>query len=29
VIYTHPTADDLRRALAERGVLKKVEDLLA
>lgn len=29
LIYTHPTADDLRRALAERGVLKKVEDLVA
>lgn len=28
-IYTHPTADDLRRVLEERGVLKKVEDLIA
>lgn len=27
-IYTHPTADDLRRALAERGVLDRVADLL-
>jgi integrase len=29
LIYTHPTAADLRRALAERGVLAKVEDLIA
>lgn len=28
-IYTHPTADDLRAVLAERGVLAKVTDLLA
>jgi integrase len=27
-IYTHPTADDLRRALDERGVLDRVADLL-
>lgn len=29
MMYTHPTADDLRRALNERGVLKKVSDLVA
>ena len=28
-IYTHPTAEDLRTALAERGVLDKVADLVA
>ena len=28
-IYTHPTAEDLRRALAERGVLDRVADLVA
>jgi len=28
LIYTHPTADDLRRALAARGVLDRVADLL-
>jgi site-specific recombinase XerD len=28
-IYTHPTAEDLRAVLAERGVLAKVTDLLA
>jgi len=28
-VYTHPTAEDLRRVLAERGVLKRVEDLIA
>lgn len=28
LIYTHPTAEDLRRALAERGVLEKVADLV-
>jgi len=28
LVYTHPTAEDLRSALADRGVLKKVEDLL-
>ena len=28
-IYTHLTAEDLRRALAERGVLDRVADLLA
>jgi site-specific recombinase XerD len=28
LIYTHPTAEDLRSALAKRGVLAKVEDLL-
>jgi len=29
LVYTHPTAEDLRRALAERGVLEKVRDLVA
>jgi site-specific recombinase XerD len=29
LIYAHPTAEDLRRALAERGVLDKVSDLIA
>lgn len=29
LVYAHPTAEDLRKALAERGVLKKVEDLLS
>jgi site-specific recombinase XerD len=29
LIYTHPTAEDLRKALAERGVLDKVADLVA
>ncbi|MCA1679652.1 MAG: site-specific integrase [Actinobacteria bacterium] len=28
LVYTHPTADDLRTALAERGVLEKVADLV-
>jgi integrase/recombinase XerD len=28
LIYTHPTAEDLREVLAERGVLEKVADLL-
>jgi hypothetical protein len=28
-IYAHPTAADLRRALAERGVLDRVADLVA
>jgi len=28
LIYTHPTAEDLRGALAERGVLEKVADLV-
>jgi integrase len=28
-IYTHPTAEDLRAALAERGVLDRVADLVA
>jgi site-specific recombinase XerD len=28
LVYTHPTAADLRKALAERGVLQKVEDLI-
>ena len=28
LIYTHPTAEDLRVVLAERGVLEKVADLL-
>ncbi|MBD0282970.1 MAG: tyrosine-type recombinase/integrase [Thermoleophilaceae bacterium] len=28
-IYTHPTAEDLRTALAERGVLDRVADLVA
>jgi hypothetical protein len=28
LIYTHPTADDLRKPLAERGVLDKVADLV-
>ncbi|MCA1701639.1 MAG: tyrosine-type recombinase/integrase, partial [Actinobacteria bacterium] len=28
LVYTHPTADDLRKALAERGVLDKVADLV-
>jgi integrase len=28
-VYTHPTAEDLRRALAERGVLDRVADLVA
>jgi integrase/recombinase XerD len=28
LVYTHPTADDLRRALVERGVLDRVADLL-
>lgn len=28
LVYTHPTADDLRKALAERGVLDKVKDLI-
>ena len=29
LIYTHPTAEDLRAVLAERGVLAKVADLIA
>lgn len=29
LIYTHPTAEDLREVLAERGVLEKVADLIA
>lgn len=29
LVYTHPTAEDLRKALAERGVLDKVADLVA
>jgi integrase len=29
LIYTHPTAEDLRKALAQRGVLEKVADLIA
>jgi integrase/recombinase XerD len=29
LVYTHPTAADLRTALAERGVLEKVSDLVA
>ena len=28
LIYTHPTAEDLRAVLGERGVLGKVADLL-
>lgn len=28
-IYTHPTAEDLRQALSERGVLDRVADLVA
>jgi len=28
-IYTHPTAEDLRAALSERGVLDRVADLVA
>lgn len=28
LVYAHPTAEDLRRALAERGVLEKVRDLV-
>jgi site-specific recombinase XerD len=28
LIYTHPTAEDLRSVLAERGVLEKVADLV-
>ena len=29
LIYTHPTAEDLRGALADRGVLDRVADLIA
>jgi integrase/recombinase XerD len=29
LVYTHLTAEDLRRVLAERGVLDRVADLLA
>lgn len=29
LVYTHPTAEDLRQALAQRGVLAKVADLVA
>ncbi|MGI9098030.1 MAG: tyrosine-type recombinase/integrase [Solirubrobacteraceae bacterium] len=29
LVYTHPTADDLRKVLAQRGVLEKVRDLVA
>jgi len=28
LVYTHPTAEDLRNALAKRGVLEKVADLV-
>ena len=28
LIYTHPTAEDLRAVLAERGVLERVADLV-
>ncbi len=28
LVYAHPTAEDLRRVLAERGVLDKVKDLV-
>ena len=28
LIYTHLTAEDLRRALSERGVLDRVADLI-
>jgi integrase/recombinase XerD len=28
LVYTHPTAEDLRAVLAERGVLGKVADLV-
>ena len=29
LVYTHPTAEDLRRALDDRGVLDRVRDLVA
>ncbi len=29
LVYTHPTAEDLRRALEERGLLDRVADLVA
>ena len=29
LVYTHPTAEDLRRALDDRGVLDRVRDLIA
>ncbi|MDQ6777077.1 MAG: site-specific integrase [Actinomycetota bacterium] len=29
LVYTHPSAEDLRGALAERGVLERVADLIA
>jgi site-specific recombinase XerD len=29
LVYTHLTAEDLRRALDERGVLDRVRDLVA
>jgi site-specific recombinase XerD len=29
MIYAHPTAEDLRRVLEERGVLDRVADLVA
>jgi integrase len=29
LVYTHPDAEDLRKALAKRGVLDKVADLVA
>jgi integrase/recombinase XerD len=29
LVYMHPTAADLRRALEERGVLERVADLVA
>jgi integrase/recombinase XerD len=29
LVYTHPTAEDLRRALDQRGVLDRVRDLVA
>ncbi|MGZ6692430.1 MAG: tyrosine-type recombinase/integrase [Solirubrobacteraceae bacterium] len=28
LVYAHPTAEDLRRALEERGVLDRVRDLI-
>ena len=28
LVYTHPTAEDLRGVLADRGVLAKVADLV-
>jgi integrase/recombinase XerD len=29
LVYAHPTAEDLRNALAKRGVLERVTDLVA